>query len=172
MRVHLVSFSVSLCLRLFLLWMQKLVTRTHSHLEDKGLTSVKMTLKRSVQKALVSCDHTKSWSLWPPHLQQWWDVGSRWGSRCVWCTHAWTVCSRRRAAAGKDIGRTAPTAGPHSGASGPEGDTTRPPGPRKTYKGERWMWRKIPYTRFNFESVFKMRAKCVFFLPQRQCRWK
>lgn len=122
-----------------------------------------MTLKRSVQKALVSCDHTKSGSLWPPHLQQWWDVGSRWGSRCVWCTHAWTVCSRRRAAAGKDIGRTAPTAGPHSGASGPEGDATRPPGPRKTYKGERWMWRKIPYTRFNFESVFKMRAKCVFF---------
>lgn len=102
-------------------------------------------------------------SLWP-HLQRWLDVGSRWGSRFVWCTRAWTVCSRRRAAAGKDIGRTEPTAGPHSGASGPEGDATRPPGSRKTYKGDRCMWRKIPYTTFLFGNCFFKNACQVWSL--------
>lgn len=130
-RVNLV-FRVPLCLCLFLLWMQKLVTRTHSHWEDKDLTSIEMThgnlFWRQSWHVAILCTNT-SW--WPLHLQQWWGVGSKWGSRCVWCTPGWRACSRRRIAAGPDTGRTDPTAGPHSGATGPEGDATLPPRPRE-----------------------------------------
>ncbi len=110
-----------------------------------GLTATGKPRQKCVT-AVMGCDHTnvmgdaQNMSWWPPHLQQWWGVGSRWGSRCVRCTLGWRVCSRRRAAAGPDTGRTEPTAGPHSGANGPGGDATQPPGRRETYKGGKWSW--------------------------------
>lgn len=137
----------------------------------------------------MACDSTKNYrkcknmSRQPPHLQQWWGVDSRWGSRCVCCTLGWRACSRRRAAAGPDTGRTEPTAGPHSGAAGSGGDATLPPGRRERNHISLKMYNQVEgnvtkqkklklYDFIHKNQLNKMTSLMCGLLPQLQCKWK
>lgn len=63
--VHLV-FSISVCLCLFLLWMQKLVSRTHSHWEAKT-----KFFSHQHRFFLIACNYREcaNMSSWSPYLQ-------------------------------------------------------------------------------------------------------